>query len=49
VRGRAHRTAALVVIDADDARRLIERMRETIANPEVFYWLTPVLESGRFA
>ena len=49
VRGRAHRLAALVVMDGGDVRMLIDRMRASIVNPEVFYWVMPVLESGRFA
>jgi hypothetical protein len=49
VRGRARRVQVQTVLARDDARALIEHLREALPNPEVAYWMAPVLDFGRFA
>jgi len=49
VRGRARRVQVQTVLDSGDARALIARLKELLPNPEVAYWVSPVLEFGRFA
>ncbi len=48
VRGATQRVRVQVVMNREDAAALIEHLRATLTNPEVVYWLTPVLEFGRF-
>lgn len=48
VRGRARRVQIQTVLDAKDARTLIAHLRTVLHNPEVAYWLSPVMEFGRF-
>jgi hypothetical protein len=49
VRGAARRVRVHIVMNREDAVALIADLRATLTNPEVAYWLTPVLEFGRFA
>jgi hypothetical protein len=49
VRGRAHRVQMKIVMNREDVATLIEHMKEDLPNREVAYWVTPVLEFGRFA
>lgn len=49
VRGRAHRVQMQIVMNREDVATLIEHMKEDLPNREVAYWVTPVLEFGRFA
>jgi Protein of unknown function (DUF3240) len=48
VRGASRRVRVQIVMNRDDAAALIADLRATLTNPEVAYWLTPVLEFGRF-
>ena len=49
VRGRAARVHAQIVLNREDAQALLAHLRAALPNPEVAYWLSPVLEFGRFA
>lgn len=49
VRGRAGRRYAQIVMNTDDARALVTHLRQALPSREVAYWLTPVIEFGRFA
>jgi len=49
VRGRSHRIQIVAVMNLDDARELIAHLKHEEANPEIAYWLTPVIEFGRLA
>jgi hypothetical protein len=49
VRGRARRVQIQTVLDMADARSLIAHLKAVLHNPEVAYWLSPVVEFGRFA
>lgn len=48
VRGASRRVYVQIVMNREDAAALIGHLRATLTNPEVAYWLTPVLEFGRF-
>ncbi len=48
VRGATRRVRVQIVMNREDAAALIAGLRATLTNPEVAYWLTPVLEFGRF-
>ncbi|HQR53842.1 MAG TPA: DUF3240 family protein [Burkholderiales bacterium] len=48
VRGASQRVRIQTVVNCEDATALIAYLRARVANPEVAYWLTPVLEFGRF-
>jgi len=48
VRGRAGRVHAQIVLNGEDAQALLAHLRAALPNPEVAYWLTPVMEFGRF-
>jgi len=48
VRGSTRRVKVQLVMNREDALALIGELRAWLANPEVVYWLTPVLEFGRF-
>jgi len=37
------------VMNCDDARELIKHLKHEEANPEIAYWMTPVIEFGRLA
>lgn len=49
VRGRARRVQIQTVLNGGDARALIEHLKDSLPNPEVAYWISPVLDFGRFA
>lgn len=49
VRGRALRTAAQIVLEAEHAQALLDHLRQRFPKRDVAYWLTPVLEFGRLA
>ena len=49
VRGRSHRVEMRSVMNIDDARALITHLKREEANPDVAYWITPVIEFGRLA
>lgn len=49
VRGRARRVQLQTVMNIEDARALVAHLREGLANPQIAYWITPVIEFGRFA
>ena len=48
VRGATQRVRVQVVMNREDAAALIAELRARVINPEVVYWLMPVLEFGRF-
>lgn len=49
VRGRAHRVQMQIVMNREDAATLVAHLKEELPNREVAYWITPVMEFGRFA
>ena len=49
VRGRSQRVQIISVMNIDDARELIAHLKHLEANPEIAYWITPVIEFGRLA
>jgi hypothetical protein len=49
VRGRSQRVQISTVMNLDDARELIGHLKLKEANPEIAYWITPVIEFGRLA
>lgn len=49
VRGRSHRVQIQTVMNLEDAHELIVCMKQKENNPEMTYWITPVIESGRLA
>ncbi|MEW5905085.1 MAG: DUF3240 family protein [Pseudomonadota bacterium] len=49
VRGRSQRVQLDSVMNLEDAQALIAHLKQAEANPEVAYWITPVLEFGRLA
>jgi hypothetical protein len=49
VRGRSQRVRIDSVMNLDDARALVAHLRIEEANPEIAYWITPVIEYGRLA
>lgn len=49
VRGRSQRVQIVTVMNCDDARELIAHLKRAEANPEIAYWMTPVIEFGRLA
>ncbi len=49
VRGRSHRVQMQIVLNREDARTLVEHLKAELPNREIAYWITPVLEFGRFA
>jgi len=48
VRGATRRVRVQLVMNREDALALIAHLRAGLTNPEIVYWLTPVLEFGRF-
>jgi hypothetical protein len=48
VRGRARRVQIQTVLNCEDARALISHLKALLPNPEVAYWLSPIIEFGRF-
>lgn len=49
VRGRSRRVHIQTVMNAVDAADLVRHLRQALPNPEVAYWIAPILEFGRFA
>ncbi len=47
VRGRSQRVALQTVMNLDDAHALIAYLKHEENNPEMTYWITPVIEFGR--
>ncbi len=47
VRGRSQRIAIQSVMNIDDARALVNHLKLEESNPEIAYWITPVIEFGR--
>lgn len=49
VRGRARRVQIQTIVNAQDARALVTHLKALLPNPEIAYWLAPIIEFGRFA
>jgi len=49
VRGRAARVQVQIVMQQEHAQALIAHLKESLHSAEIAYWLTPVIEFGRFA
>jgi len=49
VRGRSQRVQIVSVMNKDDVQTLITHLKQEEANPEIAYWVTPVVEFGRLA
>ncbi|BCK87332.1 hypothetical protein MIZ01_1104 [Sideroxyarcus emersonii] len=47
VRGRSQRVVFQAVMDLADARALVAHLKQIESNPEIAYWITPVIEFGR--
>lgn len=47
VKGRARRVQVQTLINCEHARALIAYLRSALPNPEVAYWLAPIIEFGR--
>ncbi len=47
VRGRSRRVAIQTVMNLEDARSLVAHLKHEESNPEIAYWITPVIEFGR--
>lgn len=47
VRGRSQRVAFQSVMNLEDARALVAHLKHEESNPEIAYWITPVIEFGR--
>lgn len=47
VRGRSQRVAFQAVMNLEDARALVTHLKIEESNPEIAYWITPVIEFGR--
>ena len=48
VRGRAARLQAQIVLNREDAHALVAHLSAALPNREIAYWVTPVMEFGRF-
>ena len=49
VRGRAERMRTEILMDAGHVAELLQELRSELPSPEVEWWLSPVLDSGRLA
>lgn len=49
VRGRTARRVVQIVTEEGHAEALVAHLRETLANAEVTWWITPVTAFGRLA
>lgn len=49
VRGRAGRVQLQAVMNLADAHALVAHLRVGLSNPQIAYWITPVIDFGRFA
>ncbi len=47
VRGRSQRVQIVSVMNVLDAQQLIEHLKHEESNPEIAYWITPIIEFGR--
>lgn len=47
VRGRSRRVSFQCVMNLEDARALVLRLKQVANNPEIAYWITPVIDFGR--
>ncbi len=47
VRGRSLSVAIQSVMNLEDARSLVDHLKQEESNPEIAYWITPVIEFGR--
>ncbi len=47
VRGRSQRVSFQCVMSLENARALIDYLKQVEGNPEIAYWVTPVLDFGR--
>lgn len=47
VRGRSQSVAIQSVMNLEDARALVDHLKQEESNPEIAYWITPVIEFGR--
>jgi len=47
VRGRSQRVQIVTVMNDEDAQQLIAHLKHEEPNPEIAYWITPVVEFGR--
>lgn len=47
VRGRSQRVQIQTVMNLDDAHALLVCMKREEQNPEMAYWITPIIEFGR--
>ncbi len=47
VRGRSQRVQIVSVMNGEDAKLLIAHLKKDEPNPEIAYWITPVIEFGR--
>lgn len=48
VRGRVARVQVQIVLRQEDGQALVTHLKESIHCKEIAYWLTPVIEFGRF-
>jgi hypothetical protein len=49
VRGRAQRVLVEIVMNSADAQALVEDLQRALPGAEVAWWLTPVVQFGRFS
>ncbi len=49
VRGRSRRVQIQTVMNLDDAHNLISHLKKEENNPEMAYWIAPIIEFGRLA
>lgn len=49
VKGRASRCLVTLLMSHANAQELLQSLRMEFRNPHVAYWITPVIEFGRFA
>ena len=49
VRGRSQRITFQAVMNLEDAHALVTYLKREENNPEMSYWITPVIEFGRLA
>jgi len=47
VRGRSQRIEIRTILSCEDARALVAHLKTAESNPEIAYWITPVIEFGR--
>ncbi len=49
VRGHVARVQAEIVMSQENAQLLLAHLKQSMHSTEIAYWLTPVIEFGRFA